>query len=44
LAAGGIAMTALPAAMIAATFAAAAIFAFVLDMVKVPVLARLGIT
>jgi H+-transporting ATPase len=43
LAIGGIAMTALPASMIAATFAAAAVFAFVLDMVKVPVFARLGI-
>jgi H+-transporting ATPase len=43
LASGGIAMTALPALVIAATFAAAAVFAFVLDMVKVPVFARLGI-
>ena len=36
-------MTALPVLVIAATFAAAAAFAFVLDMVKVPVFARLGI-
>jgi H+-transporting ATPase len=43
LAIGGIAMTALPALVIAATFAAAAVFAVVLDMVKVPVFARLGI-
>jgi H+-transporting ATPase len=43
LAIGGIAMTALPALVIAATFAAAAVFTFVLDMVKVPVFARLGI-
>ena len=37
LAIGGIAMTPLPVLVIAATFAAAAVFAFVLDMVKVPV-------
>ena len=43
LAIGGIAMTALPVLVITATFAAAAAFAFVLDMVKVPVFARLGI-
>ncbi len=43
LAAGGIAMTPLPALVIAGTLAAAAAFAFVLDMVKVPVFARLGI-
>jgi H+-transporting ATPase len=39
----GIAMTPLPPLMVAATLAAAAVFAFVLDMVKVPVFARLGI-
>jgi H+-transporting ATPase len=43
MAIGGIAMTALPGLVIAATFAAAAVFAFVLCMVKVPVFARLGI-
>ena len=43
LAAGGIAMTPLPAGVIAATLAAATAFAFVLDMVKIPVFARLGI-
>ncbi len=43
LAVGGIAMTPLPALVIAGTLAAAAAFAFVLDMVKVPVFARLGI-
>jgi H+-transporting ATPase len=44
LAVGGIAMTPLPASLVAGTLAAAAIFAFVLDFVKVPVFARLGIT
>jgi H+-transporting ATPase len=44
LAIGGIAMTPLPASFVAGTFAAAAAFAFVLDFVKVPVFARLGIT
>ena len=43
LAIGGIAMTPLPALVIAGTLAAAAAFALVLDMVKVPVFARLGI-
>jgi H+-transporting ATPase len=43
LAIGGIAMTPLPALAIACTFAAAAAFAFVLDFVKVPLFARLGI-
>ena len=43
LAVGGIAMTPLPALVVAGTLAAAAAFAFVLDMVKVPVFARLGI-
>ncbi len=43
LAIGGIAMTALPVLVIAATFATAVAFAFVLDIVKVPVFARLEI-
>ncbi len=43
LAVAGIAMTPLPALVIAGTLAAAAAFAFVLDVVKVPVFARLGI-
>ena len=43
LAVGGIAMTPLPALLVAGTLAAAAAFAFVLDLVKVPVFARLGI-
>ena len=43
LAVGGIAMTPLPALVVAGTLAAAAAFAFVLDLVKVPVFARLGI-
>ena len=36
-------MTPLPASLVAGTLAAAAVFAFVLDLVKVPVFARLGI-
>jgi hypothetical protein len=44
LAIGGIAMRPLPALLVAGTIAAAAVFAFVLDFVKVPVFARLGIT
>jgi H+-transporting ATPase len=44
LAVGGIAMTALPAWMVAGTLAAAVALTFVLDMVKVPVFARLGIS
>jgi hypothetical protein len=40
----GIAMTPLPVLLVAGTLAAAAAFAFVLDFVKVPVFARLGIT
>ena len=44
LAIGGIAMTPLPALLVAGTLAAATAFAFVLDFVKVPVFARLGIT
>ena len=43
LAVGGIAMTPLPASVIAGALAAAAAFAFVLDVVKVPVFARLRI-
>jgi len=43
LAVSGIAMTPLPASVIASTIAAAAAFAFVLDLVKVPIFARLGI-
>jgi H+-transporting ATPase len=43
LAVGGIAMTPLPPLVVAGTLAAAAAFAFVLDFVKVPVFARLGI-
>jgi H+-transporting ATPase len=42
LAVGGIAMTPLPPLVVAGTLAAAAAFAFVLDFVKVPVFARLG--
>ena len=37
-------MTPLPALLVAGTLAAAAAFAFVLDFVKVPVFARLGIS
>jgi H+-transporting ATPase len=43
LAVGGIAMTPLPASMVAGTLAAAVVLTFVLDMVKVPVFVRLGI-
>jgi hypothetical protein len=43
LAVGGIAMTRLPALVVVGTLAAAAVFALVLDLVKVPVFARLGI-
>ncbi len=43
LAVGGIAMTPLPPLMVAGTLAAAVAFAFVLDLVKVPVFARLRI-
>ena len=43
LAVGGIAMTPLPAWVVAGTLAAAVAFAFVLDLVKVPVFARLGL-
>jgi H+-transporting ATPase len=44
LAIGGIAMTPLPASLVVGTFAAAAVFAVILDLVKVPVFCRLGIT
>src|SRR5271166_4062237 len=44
LAVGGIAMTPLPAWLVASTLAAAAAFAILLDLVKVPVFSRLGIT
>ena len=43
LAVGGIAMTPLPALVVAGTLTAAAAFAFILDMVKVSVFARLKI-
>jgi H+-transporting ATPase len=43
LAVGGIAMTPLPAVVVAGTLGAAAIFAFILDLIKVPVFSRLGI-
>jgi H+-transporting ATPase len=41
LAISGIAMTALPVLLVVATLAAAAIFAFILDLVKLPVFAHL---
>ena len=44
LAVGGFAMQPLPAWMVASTFAAAAVFALVLDLLKVPLFRRLGIT
>jgi H+-transporting ATPase len=44
LAIRGIAMTHLPVLLVGATLAAAIGFAFLLDLVKVPVFARLGIT
>jgi H+-transporting ATPase len=44
LAVGGIAMTPLPPLVVAATLAAAIAFAVVLDLAKVPVFRRLGIT
>jgi H+-transporting ATPase len=43
LAIGGIAMTPLPAMYVGATFAAAIVFAFILDLAKIPVFARLGV-
>jgi H+-transporting ATPase len=44
LAVGGIAMTALSALVVFGTLAAAIVLAVVLDLVKLPVFARLGIT
>jgi H+-transporting ATPase len=44
LAVGGIAMTPLPVLMVAGTLAAAVALTFILDLVKVPVFARLGIS
>jgi H+-transporting ATPase len=44
LAVGGIAMTPLPAWIVAGTLAAAAVFAIVLDFLKVPAFLRLGIS
>jgi H+-transporting ATPase len=44
LAIGGIAMTSLPALIVAGTLGAAAVFAFVMDAVKVPLFARLKIS
>ena len=44
LAVGGIAMTPLPAWVVAGTLAAAVVFAVLLDLVKVPVFQRLKIT
>jgi len=43
LAVGGFAMSPLPPSVVAGTLAATAAFAFLLDLVKVPVFARLGI-
>jgi H+-transporting ATPase len=42
LAISGIAMTRLPAWLVGAVLAAAVLFAFLLDLIKVPVFARLG--
>jgi H+-transporting ATPase len=42
MAVGGFAMTPLPVWLVAATLAAAVVFAFLLDLIKVPVFARLG--
>jgi H+-transporting ATPase len=44
LAIGGIVMTPLPTLVVAGTLAAAAVFAVILDLVKVPVFRHLGIT
>jgi H+-transporting ATPase len=44
LAIGGIAMTPLPAWIVAGTLAAAAVFAVIMDLVKIPTFRRLGIT
>jgi hypothetical protein len=40
----GILMTPLPASIVAGTLAAAAVFVVILDLLKVPVFRRLGIT
>ena len=44
LAVGGIAMTPLPVWLVACTLVAAAVFAIILDLVKVPVFRRLGVS
>ncbi len=44
LAIDGIAMSPLPAMVVAGTFAAAIVFALMLDMIKVPIFTHLGIT
>ena len=44
LSVGGIAMTPLPALLVAGVLTAAAAFAFILDLVKTPIFRRLGIT
>jgi H+-transporting ATPase len=44
LAIGGIAMTALPAVTVMGVLGAAVVFAVVMNVVKIPVFARLGIT
>jgi H+-transporting ATPase len=44
LAAFGIAMAPLPVAVIACEFAAAIVFGAILDVVKIPIFARLGIS
>jgi H+-transporting ATPase len=44
LAVGGIAMTPLPLRLVACTLVAAAVFAIILDLVKVPVFRRLGVS
>ena len=43
LAVGGIAMTPLPASLVASTLAASVVFALILDLVKVPIFGRLKI-
>jgi H+-transporting ATPase len=44
LAIGGFAMAPLPVAVVAGEFAAAIVFGMLLDLVKIPVFARLGIS
>ena len=41
---GGVAMTSLPFPLLAGIFGAAIAFAFLLDLVKLPVFKRLGLT